>query len=415
MAAITFSYRSKKSESFLEVRISYRKKGELNPISFYARTKIFVSKSFWIEYSEDKKFKDINKKNLKDDVDQECSTLRKFILSEFEKCQIHSKEWFKEVVEKYYNPSIRSKKIPENLLDYFDYYLEINKHIKQGTRRKISVIKNRIKNNLTQSNILLTEIDDEFKNQIFKSLNHYAPNTIEYTLKEIKMICLHAQKKGINIHPDVLNWSMKFAHSQIIYLTEEEIEKIKNLEKLPSHLETAKDWLIISCYTGQRISDFMRFEKSMIRKETNVKGKIISLIEFNQVKTGSMMALPLHKEVLKIIEKYNGDFPDRILDTHYNKYIKSVCKRAGINQTIKGSKKIETYPGSKIYRKIEGNYPKYELVTSHIGRRSFASNNFGKIPTRLLMAATGHKKEDMFLKYIGKTQTDQAISLAEYF
>ena len=36
--------------------------------------------------------------------------------------------------------------------------------------------------------------------------------------------------------------------------------------------ENAKDWLIISCYTGQRISDFMRFGKSMIRHEKNKQG-----------------------------------------------------------------------------------------------------------------------------------------------
>jgi len=70
---------------------------------------------------------------------------------------------------------------------------------------------------------------------------------------------------------------------------------------------------------------------------------------------------------------------------------------------------------SETFRKEYGTYEKWELVSSHIGRRSFASNNFGKIPTRLLMSATGHKKEDMFLKYIGKSQTEQAKELADYF
>jgi len=38
-----------------------------------------------------------------------------------------------------------------------------------------------------------------------------------------------------------------------------------------------------------------------------------------------------------------------------------------------------------------------------------------KIPTVLIMSATGHKKEDMFLRYIGKTSTDMAKQLADYF
>lgn len=60
-------------------------------------------------------------------------------------------------------------------------------------------------------------------------------------------------------------------------------------------------------------------------------------------------------------------------------------------------------------------YPKYELVTSHIGRHSFATNNYGKIPTSLLMNVTGHTTEPMFLEYIGKTETEKAKLLADYF
>lgn len=415
MAAITFSYRSKKPESFLEVRLSFRKKGEQNPTSLYCRCKISVTRDFWADYSKDKKFKDIQKIKLKDEVDRECGNLRNYILTEFEKYNTHTKEWFKEIVNKYYNPLEIPINIPDRLLDYFEYYLDTNKHIKDGTKRKINVIKNRIKKNLFPSNILLTDIDDNFRNQVYKSLNNYAPNTIEYTLKEIKMICLHAQKKGYHISKDVEQWALKYKQPIIVYLNEEEIEKIKKLNKLSEDLETAKDWLIISCYTGQRISDFMRFKKDMIRSHINASGKIIKLIEFNQIKTGAAIALPLHNEVVNILNKRNGEFPPRMLDQLYNELIKTVCKKAGIIQRIKGSKKLETFNGSKTYRKIDDEFPKYQLVTSHIGRRSFATNNFGKIPTPLIMAATGHKKEEMFLRYIGKTQTDQAISLAEYF
>ena len=66
-------------------------------------------------------------------------------------------------------------------------------------------------------------------------------------------------------------------------------------------------------------------------------------------------------------------------------------------------------------RKVFGNYPKHKLVTSHIGRRSFASNNYGKIPTPLLMVATAHKSEGMFLRYIGKVDQQQSHALANYF
>jgi integrase len=149
----------------------------------------------------------------------------------------------------------------------------------------------------------------------------------------------------------------------------------------------------------------MRFKKEQIRFEGDVP-----LIEFTQVKTDKIMAIPLSKKVRAILEKRNGEFPRQISDQRYNEYIKEVCKIAGLDEVIKGSKQ-----DTITKRKVKGSFPKYELVTSHIGRRSFATNNYGRIPTPLLMNVTGHTTEGMFLEYIGKTQTDKSIHLAQYF
>lgn len=58
---------------------------------------------------------------------------------------------------------------------------------------------------------------------------------------------------------------------------------------------------------------------------------------------------------------------------------------------------------------------KWEFLTSHIGRRSFATNFYGKIPTPLLMEATGHSTEQMFLQYINPVDKDRILSLSNYF
>ena len=75
----------------------------------------------------------------------------------------------------------------------------------------------------------------------------------------------------------------------------------------------------------------------------------------------------------------------------------------------------ETEPDSKIFRKKTGMYKKYDLITSHIGRRSFASNFYGKIPTTYLIYVTGHSTEAMFLNYIGKSNKDLALEITNYF
>ena len=101
----------------------------------------------------------------------------------------------------------------------------------------------------------------------------------------------------------------------------------------------------------------------------------------------------------------------------YNDYIKEVCRRVGINKKVKDSKYFQVGKSKegKIHRKVEGEFEKWELVSTHIGRRSFATNNYGKIPTPVLMARTGHRTEKMFLKYIGKIEKDHAQILRDYW
>jgi len=64
----------------------------------------------------------------------------------------------------------------------------------------------------------------------------------------------------------------------------------------------------------------------------------------------------------------------------------------------------------KTRRKEIVNAPKYAFVTSHIMRRSFASNYYGKIETPLLKNITGHSKESTFLTYIGTHQNKDALA-----
>jgi integrase len=208
---------------------------------------------------------------------------------------------------------------------------------------------------------------------------------------------------------------MKNEKVESIYLTFDELEKIEKTN-YSDILENAKDWLIISCNTGQRISDFMRFKKEMIRYERNKKdGMLKPLIEFTQKKTDKIMTVYLNKKVIEILDKRKGEFPASISHQKYNKRIKEVCMLAEINQITKGSKTLPFEKNSRKFRKQDGTFEKWELVTSHIGRRSFASNYYGEIPTNYLMNITGHSTEDMFLKYIGKSNKDTAMEISNYF
>jgi integrase len=111
------------------------------------------------------------------------------------------------------------------------------------------------------------------------------------------------------------------------------------------------------------------------------------------------------------MKKYNGEFPKIISEQKLNKYIKIVCKEAGIVEMVNGTKFDST-----IKKNVNKQYEKWELVSSRIGRRSFSSNNYGgAIPTSFLKYITGHSTEAMLLTYVGKSNKDIAMELANYY
>ncbi|MCG9910057.1 MAG: site-specific integrase [Flavobacteriales bacterium] len=402
MATINFFIQSKKSPAGIYVRL---RDGRYTDAK--AKTRFAVNPEQWsAAKGQPKNLNDVVNKKL----NQQLSDLKADLLAHFNnsvgKQEINSK-WLKDFI----NPPDNDDKIPTKLVEYFDYYaLHKKGTIEKSTHKKLIVNKRLIERFQIDSKQIyhVKDVNANFKLEFEKYCisQNYAPNTIARAIKFIKTLCYHAQSNGIETHFQLSNIAVKIEKVKSIFLSPEEIQKIENVELEAEHLVNARDWLIISCETGQRVSDFMRFTKDLIRIESGVK-----LIEFTQVKTGKMIAIPVSKKVQNILDRRNGNFPRKISDQRYNDYIKEVCKKAQINEKTQGSKPHTNGNGT---RKMKGTFEKWELVTSHIGRRSFSTNYFGHIPTSLLIGVTGHSTEKMFLTYIGKTETQKAIQLAEY-
>jgi len=416
MASINFLYRSTKENSNLNLRLLFRNNGK--DYVFGSKTKVEVSKKYWTKQHK-KKSKDIEISNKQTDINNELNKIENHVLKAFNSVNAETinKEWLKTQIDFYYNPSTENNEVPKDLINYIDFYIEYRKHeIKKRTKSKFSVIKHKLERleNFRKKQILINEVNDSFKNEFVSYCKSelYSQNTMQRELAIIKTFCKHARFLGLETHQQLDSLRLDKAKAEKIYLTFKELGKIENISKnqLTDSLENAKDWLIISCYVGQRVSDFMHFTDEQIRIED---GK--HLIEFTQNKTDKIMTVPLHSKVLEILKKRKGKFPYKISDQKYNGFIKTVCKLAEINELTKGSKLLETKKGSKTFRKQSGTFKKYELVTSHIGRRSFASNFYGTIPTTFLIYITGHSTEKMFLNYIGKSNKDLALEITKYF
>ena len=416
MASVNFLYRSAKEKSNLVLRLLYRHEGK--DYVFGAKTQFEVEKTYWIKQHK-KRSKDIEVTNKQTEVNSELNRLENHVLNVFNSLSIESinKEWLQAQIEYYYNPPKQARNIPTNLVDYITYYIEYRKHeIKNSSQKKFNVIKNKLKRfeKYRKKQIFINEVNDSFKNEFVSYCKEqlYSQNTIQRELAIIKTFCKHGRFLGLETHPQLDSLRLDRAKVEKIYLSFEDLTKIENIakEELSGSLDNAKDWLIISCYTGQRISDFMHFTDKQIRIE---EGK--HLLEFTQKKTNKLTTIPLHPKVLEILNKRLGEFPYPVSDQKYNDYIKRVCKLAKLNQLTEGSKMLETEPKNKVYRKKTGLYKKYDLVTSHVGRRSFATNFYGQIPTTYLINITNHSSEAMFLNYIGKSNKDLAKETFKFF
>ena len=416
MASVNFMYRSTKEKANLNLRLLYRYNSK--DYVFGVKTKVEVSKYYWTKQRK-KKSKDIETTNKQTNINNELNKIENHILNAFNSVSIEiiNKDWLTSQIEYYYNPPKKAETLSTELLKYFLYYIECKKtETAIVTQRKYNSTLRLLERYQKEKKVVIQIIDinENFKNQLEKYCieNNYGQNTISKFFKTIKGVCNHANYNGIETSHQLTGFKTDQHKVEKIYLTFEDLTKIENISKnqLTDSLDNAKDWLIISCYTGQRVSDFMNFTDEQIRIE---KGK--HLIEFTQKKTGKNMTVPLHNKVLEILKKRKGKFPYKISDQKYNDFIKTVCELAKINESIKGSKILETKKGSKTFRKQSGTFKKYELVTSHIGRRSFATNFYGTIPTTFLIYITGHSTESMFLNYIGKSNKDLALEITKYF
>ena len=323
-------------------------------------------------------------------------------------------EWLKNIIE----PPIENEpQIADDFVAYSDVFIKQKKHeISDRYKVKVRTIKKRVEEFLVYKKVKqlkLSEINLAFASDFIQysiDVKKYRKSYAERNVTFIKTIAYHAETNGIQLNPQIRKIKKSDEKTIFQILTLDELEKIEKKVIKDEDLQNIRDWLLISCYSGQRISDFMRFSTDMIIKTKLKDGKEAYFLDFMQEKVKKQMHLPLHPKIIEILNKRNFQFPKKYSEQTYNELVKMVCQEAKIEEMCYGG-----VNKGKVKRKIFKEYPKYELVTSHIGRRSFASNNYGIIPTSLLMVATGHTTERMFLKYIGKVDNQQSNALANYF
>ena len=233
---------------------------------------------------------------------------------------------------------------------------------------------------------------DAFSNYLLHEKS-YGVGTVGKQLGLLKTVLIRAKRDGYPVSSNyqfIDSFGLEKEKRILQTLDLGEIELIKKVT-LPLHLINSWKWMLIGLYTGQRVADLLSLKQDQLREGS----KDILYIDFVQQKTGRAVTVgildPLIKKILL------EEFPSYSYPQLFNMHIKQICKLAGITKRVTGYKMH-----AKPRRKLKGIFKKYELITAHDLRRSFATNYYSKVETPILMRITGHKKESTFLDYIGE-------------
>lgn len=234
-------------------------------------------------------------------------------------------------------------------------------------------------------------------------------STIGKQISFLKWFLRWSFKKGYNQNAayDSFKPKLKNTSKKIIFLTPEELDKLRayQIPESKQYLERVRDVFLFCCYTGLRHSDVYNLKRSDIKQDH---------IEITTIKTADSLIIEFNNHSKAILEKYKDiHFEDSktlpvISNQKMNDYLKELGELAEINDPIR-----ETY--YKGNKRIDTVTPKYALLGTHAGRRTFICNALALgIPPQVIMKWTGHSDYKAMKPYIDIADKTKANAMAKF-
>jgi len=234
-------------------------------------------------------------------------------------------------------------------------------------------------------------------------------STIGKQLGFLKWFLRWATAKGYNTNNAYLSFKpkLKTSDKKVVFLTWEELMIVYNKEipESKKYLARIRDIFCLCCFTSLRYSDVYNLKKSDIRGEA---------IHITTVKTADSIVIELNKYSKAILDKYKDDIFGGnkalpvISNQKMNDYIKELGEFCDINEPTN----ITYYSGNK---RTDEVFPKYELLGTHTGRRTFICNALSLgIPVNVVMKWTGHSDYKAMKPYIDIADKIKADSMAKF-
>lgn len=194
---------------------------------------------------------------------------------------------------------------------------------------------------------------------------------------------------------------------EIIYLTEDEIKKLQSHEFASgqTYLERVRDVFLFCCFTGLRYSDVAKLTREDVKN---------GYIEIVTQKTVDGLRIELNKHSRAILEKYGDEkFPGGLaLPVISNQKMNDYLKELGQICEISEPQKVVYYQGN---RRHEDVFPKWALLTTHVGRRTFVVSALRLgIPAEVIIRWTGHSDFKAMKPYVKIVDELKKQSMAKF-
>lgn len=218
-----------------------------------------------------------------------------------------------------------------------------------------------------------------------------AANTLLKHHKRIKTFLIRAIKYG-HLKPEdnpYLKFTLRGEEPERPCLTDEELNRLEALEfsNPERHLERSRDFLLLQCFTGLRFGDVAHLTPKEV--EWTAQGIILHL---KAEKTGKPLILPLYHL-----------FPDDLGNSRpgavVEKYFKELAELGEIGEHL-APFKIENQPLNRNLKLLARKAGISKRVTTHIGRRTFATIMATKVQAPVLQKLLQHSTPNMTNIYI---------------
>lgn len=279
-------------------------------------------------------------------------------------------------------------------------YKSLKKHLHNYQQAKrVKVRFDKMDNSFMRSfqNFLIQWQEVNPKTKQVKTLNNI---TIAKQLSTVKTFLNYAKSEGIEVSDKYKDFKVKRQKLEVVALTERELMQLINLDLSKSErLDKVRDLFIFSCVSGLRYSDLEQLTHD------HISG---SEIQITVTKTKEILRVPLNKYSLSILNKYReSSRPLPIISNQrLNEYLKELCKIAEINDSVE----IVRFKGAE---RITTIHPKYELISIHNGRKTFATLSLEKgMNAETVMKLGGWSDYKSFSRYVNITENVKRKAMA---